>query len=76
MRICKIGLSIDARFKVCNKADEGLLHLFFYCSKLNDFISKMREIIIALMEGGRDYIKTQEDWEMLFLFGRKEYCEI
>lgn len=44
MRLCKIGIAMDAKCKVCIIEDEGILYLFFKCIKLKCFFLKIKEI--------------------------------
>lgn len=67
MRLHKIGIQNDAKCKVCMKENEGLLHLFFYCEKLDDFMRKMKDIAKSIFEG--KYEEDQKKWEKMFLFG-------
>lgn len=45
MRLLKIGLETTALCRVCNLKEESLLHLFFYCNKLKDFMDKMKKVV-------------------------------
>ncbi len=51
MRLQKTGIKNDAQCKVCMKKNEGVLHLFFYCEKLDDFMRKMRDISKSFFGG-------------------------
>lgn len=68
MRLCKIGISGEAKCKVCNREDEGILHLFFKCIRLKCFIKKLKEIVRKL---GVDETIVDLNWETIFLFGFK-----
>lgn len=69
MRLCKIGIGKDASCKVCMKRDEGLLHLFFYCEELDDFMGKMKKIVKSMLKEKYNENMTQNAWEKMVLFG-------
>lgn len=48
--MCKIGLEDDAVCSVCIITDEGLLHLFFYCEKLTNFMSKIKTMVKYILK--------------------------
>lgn len=68
MRLCKIGLASNAICKVCNREDEGVLHLFFKCTELQCFIKKLKQMANKL---GVEQRCINEEWETIFLFGFK-----
>lgn len=70
MRLCKIGREQDAICKVCNKEDEGILHLFLYCEKLKQFFIKMKEIVNDLRGKEEDF-----SWNRFFMLGINEKNE-
>lgn len=69
MRLCKIGLERNATCKVCMKNEEGLIHLFFYCENLREFMEKIKNIAKSLLKEKYDEDMIQKKWEKMFLFG-------
>ncbi len=69
MRLCKIGIAQDAMCKVCNREEEGILHLFFKCVRLKFFIKKLKEMVKNL---GVEETIVDVNWETMFLFGFKD----
>ncbi len=50
--------------KVCNREEEGILHLFFKCVRLKFFIKKLKEMVEKF--GGEETI-VDVNWETMFL---------
>ncbi len=68
MRLCKMGIEQNARCDVCENEDEGLLHLFLFCSELEDFVRKFKMFIEAFLG---EQIESQMEWNQVFLLGIK-----
>lgn len=67
MRLCKIGREQDVICKVCNKEDEGILHLFLFCEKLKKLFIVMKEIVNDLRDREEDF-----SWNRIFILGLNE----
>ncbi len=63
MRLCKIGIAQDAMCKVCNREEEGILHLFFKCVRLKCFIKKLKEMVKNL---GVEETIVDVNWETIW----------
>lgn len=50
MRLCLMQKERNVQCKVCKKDDEGILHLFLFCEKLNPFLNELKEIVKELRE--------------------------
>lgn len=70
MRLCKIGREQDAICKVCNKEDEGILHLFLFCEKLEELFIVLKEIVNELRGKEEDF-----SWNKIFMLGLNEETE-
>ncbi len=68
MRLCKMGIEQNARCDVCENEDEGLLHLFLFCSEREDFVRKFKMFIEAFLG---EQIESQMEWNQVFLLGIK-----
>lgn len=66
MRLFKIGIAKDAICKVCFEENEGILHMFFKCKKLDCFMRKLKMMVGMFIV---DQSIIQDGWETLFLFG-------
>lgn len=66
MRLFKIGIAKDAICKVCYEENEGILHMFFKCKKLDCFMRKLKKMVGMFIV---DQSIIQDGWETLFLFG-------
>ncbi len=55
MRLCKIGMEQDAICKVCKKEDEGILHLFLFCERLDNFFGVLKELVYDLRKTKKRY---------------------
>lgn len=66
MKLAKIGIAQDAKCKLCMEKDEGVLHLFLKCKKLDNFMKMLRKIVGDFLNDQNDWL---EKWETLILFG-------
>lgn len=69
MRLFKIGLNMDIICKVCGMENEGLLHMFFYCTKLIRFQKALQKLLNRVMGEEEKNEWEGEMWEMFLLFG-------
>lgn len=70
MRLCMMQKETNAQCKVCKKEDEGILHLFLLCEKLNPFFNELKEIVKELREN-----EEVTDWKKFFMLGMTENKE-
>ena len=70
MRLCMMQKATNARCKVCKKEDEGILHLFLLCGKLNPFFNELKKIVKELREN-----EEVTDWKRFFMLGMTENKE-
>lgn len=70
MRLCLMQKETNAECKVCKKEDEGILHLFLFCEKLNPFFKELKEIVKELREK-----EEVTEWKRFFMLGMTENKE-
>lgn len=70
MRLCVMQKERNAQCKVCKKEDEGILHLFLFCEKLNPFFNELKEIVKELREN-----EEVTEWKRFFMLGMTENKE-
>ncbi|MGL4357173.1 MAG: hypothetical protein ACRCSY_00510, partial [Cetobacterium sp.] len=70
MRLCIMGKESDAMCKICKTQDEGILHLFLFCEKLEGFFQKLKRMIKSLRDE-----KEDGDWNQMLILGVKETCK-
>lgn len=70
MRLCKIGMEQDAICKVCKKEDEGILHMFLFCERLDNFLGVLKELVYDLRK-----TKKEIRWNITLMLGLNEQCQ-
>lgn len=50
MKLYKIGMAQITLCKVCEEKNEGILHLFLYCTELEELMGILKKIVPMLME--------------------------
>lgn len=62
----KIGMEQSGMCKVCQKEEEGFLHMFLYCQELEGFLKDCKVLIKGLLG---DWDENETEWNRVVMLG-------